>query len=386
MMNFLEKLYSYEYFPQILFATIAILLILLVVVILFGKKDEKVRKEEETRKLELSSLDTFAKEESKPTRLEITSPEDTMPKDDSSGSLDMGAEPIISNMIKHPISNEVHDEAQELVENALNNSIANDSVITEKNDLVSESTENTFVDNSESFMIPDFEIFKEEEKAEYQPLGTENGQEVPLSLDELHQKNEDNLVDKEANNVEPMIKNNLENTAVLPEFNFDELASSISKELDEINKLQEQANEQREKEEDVIPNKIDVTPIKEVTKFTPSSVFSSVYVNKEKEISPIINEEPIVKEESVKPILEEKPKEEISVIRNIIDEPAVETKEQPVVNQPQEPVKPVVSNPFIFDMPAKKEEKVETPKTEEKINNVNVPDFSSFENETYDIK
>ena len=294
----------------------------------------------------------------------------------------------MANVAEPETANEIHFEAEALVNNALDNSVSNNVVeLSEINGNISEVIENSqTMENTESFMIPDFEIFKEEEKAVYQTSNIESEPEVPLSLSELHQKNENISLNEEIHNSQPVLENNLENTAILPEFNFDELASSISKELDEINKLQEQTTKTSETEESSIPNQIDVTPIKEVTKFTPSSVFSSVYVNKEKEVSPVI-EEPQAEQEEIKPILEEKTEEEIPVIRNIINEPTTEEKMEPVVTTVEEPVvKPVVTNPFIFDMPAKKEEKVETPKLEENTSNVNVPDFSSFQNETYDIK
>ncbi|MBQ4583570.1 MAG: hypothetical protein IJA94_01585 [Bacilli bacterium] len=380
MMDFLEKLYSYEYFPQILFTSIAVLLILLVIVILFGKKDEKVRKEEETRRLELAGLDAFAKEENAPISLEVNDINGEQPVNEVVTEIKEQFDiPPVANDIESNTDDDIHSEAEELVKNALNNSIG-DSLIEQENNENEMASE--LIENTESFMIPDFEIFKEEEKNVYHDSYETSEPEIPLSLNELHQKNETTFIARE--NAQEKSETNLDNTAVLPEFNFDELASSISKELDEINKLQE-LNKSEEKEEAVMPSKIDVTPIKEVTKFTPSSVFSSVYVNKEREIGPEIKGEPVIKNEEVKPVLEEKNEPEIPVIRNIVDEPLAETKEEITPISTEAPVKPVVTNPFIFDMPAKKEEKKEMPKDEEP-KNVNIPDFSSFQNETYDIK
>lgn len=387
MMDFLEKLYSYEYFPQILFATIGILLVLLVIVIMFGKKDEKIRKEEETKRLELAGLDAFAQEETNQVSLEVAPNEENLIQVDTSNeNLNITSEPMVSESTELQITNEVYTEAKDLVDNAINNSISSavgSETNNEDKEMKLESNESSSEDN-ESFMIPDFEIFKEEEKAEYQTSTIEVEQEIPLSLDELHQKSE-NVIDEKIKTEELPIENKFENTAVLPEFNFDELASSISKELDEINKLQEQASKSADEKESAIPDKIDVTPIKEVTKFTPSSVFSSVYVNKEREISPVISEGTKDKKEEVKPVLEEKTVEEIPMIRNIADEPQKEIKEDEEI-QSMSPVKPVVTNPFIFDMPAKKEEKDDKPKDEENNATINIPDFSSFQNETYEIK
>ena len=83
-------------------------------------------------------------------------------------------------------------------------------------------------------------------------------------------------------------------------------------------------------EEASLPNEINVTPINDATKFTPSSVFSSVYSPTNKDDIPALKEE----------------------------------------------------NPLKDEMPAKKEE-MELPKVSSEP--VNVPDFSAFDNETYDI-
>ena len=52
-MEFLYKLYDMEYFPVALLIVIAILVFLFLLILFFGKKEEKERKLEETKKLEL---------------------------------------------------------------------------------------------------------------------------------------------------------------------------------------------------------------------------------------------------------------------------------------------------------------------------------------------
>ena len=58
-MEFLYKLYDKEYFGIVLFGVIAILIFLFLIILFFGKKDEKNRKLEETRRLELEAANGF---------------------------------------------------------------------------------------------------------------------------------------------------------------------------------------------------------------------------------------------------------------------------------------------------------------------------------------
>lgn len=58
-MEFLYKLYDNEYFGIALFIVIAILIFLFLLILFFGKKDEKKRKLEETKRLELESTNAF---------------------------------------------------------------------------------------------------------------------------------------------------------------------------------------------------------------------------------------------------------------------------------------------------------------------------------------
>lgn len=71
MNEFLEKLYSYEYFGTYLMIAIIVLLLLFVIILFFGKKDQKNREIEATKKLQqINSEDTF-KENSVPQNLEV---------------------------------------------------------------------------------------------------------------------------------------------------------------------------------------------------------------------------------------------------------------------------------------------------------------------------
>ena len=75
MMEFLDTLFNYEYFGPILFAVIAILIVLFFIILFFGKKEEKERILEETRRLELASLNAFKEEQVNSIELEVKNEE-----------------------------------------------------------------------------------------------------------------------------------------------------------------------------------------------------------------------------------------------------------------------------------------------------------------------
>ena len=320
MGKLLEKLFTWQYFEPVLFTTIGVLLLLLFIVLFLGKKDQK-KKLEETKKLELDALkkdsdaDTFAKEE-KEEKVEV--------KDE---------EPIV---IKDEIEKEEPKE--------------------EKEEETKEEKEETPEEDKEPEIVPDFEVFAKPEEDKEEPIIPEVVKE-----EEKEEEKEIPIVATPEENNEPIsVVDDVVKSSVVPEEeakekeaevevtdekiaefknNFADLASSISKELDEINKMQNEISvhdEEPAKEDLPLPGEVDVTPIKEATKFTPSDVFSSVY-------SPSKN----IEEE--KPALKEEASE---------------------------------GNPFLSDMPAKKED-IELPK--ENKEPVNVPDFSAFDNETFNI-
>lgn len=70
MEEFLNNLYSYEYFGFYLIISIIVLIILFIIILFFGKKDQKVREIEATKKLQQLNSDAF-KEEPMAEKLEI---------------------------------------------------------------------------------------------------------------------------------------------------------------------------------------------------------------------------------------------------------------------------------------------------------------------------
>ena len=73
MEDFLNKLYNYEYFGTYLMIAIAVLVLLFIIVLFFGKKDQKKREIEETKKLQqINNQDAF-KEENNVASVEVPS-------------------------------------------------------------------------------------------------------------------------------------------------------------------------------------------------------------------------------------------------------------------------------------------------------------------------
>ncbi len=70
MEEFLNRLYSYEYFGTYLMIAIIVLLLIFVIVLFFGKKDQKNREIEETKKLQQINVENTFKEEDNKTAVE----------------------------------------------------------------------------------------------------------------------------------------------------------------------------------------------------------------------------------------------------------------------------------------------------------------------------
>lgn len=70
MEEFLNKLYSYEYFGIYLMISILVLIVLFIVILFFGKKDQKHREIEATKKLQQIDNDAF-KEENLENKVEV---------------------------------------------------------------------------------------------------------------------------------------------------------------------------------------------------------------------------------------------------------------------------------------------------------------------------
>lgn len=343
MMEFLNTLFDYNYFGPVLFAIIAVLIILFFIVLFFGKKEEQERKLEETRKLEeLANVNAF-KDESEPVDVEV----------------EKEILPVIESQI-------VDVETTEL-----------DTVFSE----IDEPIDKDF--SSVDEIMQSVEANNEVGPVSDEPVLTPVS-ELPLITDArpVLSFNEVEVVDVEKEElplrIEPSIPTNI------PRYDFEELANSISKELEEIEKLNNKNMEiDLEKKVDTVnleSSLVEVTPIKEIQNKGSVPIFSSVFVPTPKDEKIEVNNNKIepayeesdggVKNISV-PIFDEEPKdnelapEKIDFSKLRADKPNVATK-------------PVIVLPKHVEMPKKN--------VEIKNDETNIPDFSEIEGETYNLK
>lgn len=341
MMDFLDNLFSYEYFGPILFAVIAILIVLFFIILFFGKKEEKERILEETRRLELANLNAFKEESEEETKIEIKEKEELKP------------------------SVEIEEEKEKIptVEKE------------DKNEIEEEKQNEESVELDTPILEPISEL----------PLITE------VEAESIEDKDDEEISLDSHFTIEPSIPTNL------PKYDFEELANSISRELEEIEKISNLKNEET-KEEKVEPElkiqeaQVEVTPIKEIKKFKPSPVFSSVFVPKTEES---IEEKSKVVENEVKeeikpveiPILKQEVKHEEKPVYQDVKE-AVKALEKSAnerkgidfsvlkANTTQNIVKPKVDLPKHVDLPKK---------ASDNIIETNVPNFEEIQGESYNI-
>ena len=306
-MNFLDKLYSSNYFGIGLFAVIAFLVVTFLIVLFFGKKDEKKRKLEATQKI--GTENTF-KETGTATPVEIpVNPEPVAPinlepnvsikanepvKPVSTIPLD----PVTPIMPVPPVEPVLKDDNNEYVDNLT----IEEPVAKPVTPIVPETPQ---VDN----FTPVTPIITEDPKVVVTPKSIElNPTKIEIPKESVTPiiNNEEPILVKETArpiieeritpiikeeepklqiNEEPVInsyykpveKNDVE-TIKVPNIDFDSLAKSISKELDELE------NDSKKYDE------VKVTPMSEVTKRSEPErnreTFSSVYVREPKVIQP----------------------------------------------------------------------------------------------------
>lgn len=310
MMEFLDKIYGYEHFGIILFAVIMVLVVLFVVILLLGKKDEKKREFEKTQALEKQNLDTFKVVNEEPVKVEVQE----------------NSEPVLAETPKEELTSEIAEEPVfDNVVQAIEEPVVEAPVL----EPITEPTIQTVVEENPKFEEPIMEPVLEQSVV---------------------------------SEVEEPVKN-----VEIPNFNFDELAASIAKELSALEKLnQPEPTTVEEPKVEMnfemptpvvtpIENEVSVTPIEEVVKPNSRPVtFSSVYINKPAE--PVVSK---------------------------VEEPVKEAVVEPVVNvTPVAPMPhPSIELPKPAEMPILKDNSNEMPKAEP-----NVPDFSQFEGESYTLK
>lgn len=273
-MDFLNKLYESNYFGIGLFAVIAFLVVTFLIVLFFGKKDEKKRKLEATQKL---TADNTFKETTEPTPVEIpANPEPVEPINLEANSIvepvvmtpnEPLVEPVTPIMPTPPINQEpinpIKEEDNHFVDN-----------------LSIEEPVRPVIDTPkvEPIITPVAPIIKDEPVVEppikvVEPTKIEIPKETITPVEPIIKEEEPKLEINEEPVIntyyKPVEKSKEVEEVKVPNIDFDSLAKSISKELDELE------NNSRKYEE------IKVTPMSEVTKTTAPrqpETFSSVYV------------------------------------------------------------------------------------------------------------
>lgn len=275
-MDFLNKLYESNYFGIGLFAVIAFLVVTFLIVLFFGKKDEKKRKLEATQKL---AADNTFKETTESTPVEIpANPEPVEPINLEANSI---VEPVVMTP-NEPLVKPVEPVTPIMPTPPINQEPINP--IKEEDNFVDnlsiEEPVRPVIDTPkvEPIITPVAPIIKDEPVVEppikvVEPTKIEIPKETITPVEPIIKEEEPKLEINEEPVIntyyKPVEKSKEVEEVKVPNIDFDSLAKSISKELDELE------NNSRKYEE------IKVTPMSEVTK-TPSTrqpeTFSSVYV------------------------------------------------------------------------------------------------------------
>ena len=275
-MDFLNKLYESNYFGIGLFAVIAFLVVTFLIVLFFGKKDEKKRKLEATQKL---AADNTFKETTESTPVEIpANPEPVEPINLEANSI---VEPVVMTP-NEPLVKPVEPVTPIMPTPPINQEPINP--IKEEDNFVDnlsiEEPVRPVIDTPkvEPIITPVAPIIKDEPVVEppvkvVEPTKIEIPKETITPVEPIIKEEEPKLEINEEPVIntyyKPVEKSKEVEEVKIPNIDFDSLAKSISKELDELE------NNSRKYEE------IKVTPMSEVTKATTTrqpETFSSVYV------------------------------------------------------------------------------------------------------------
>lgn len=196
--QFLNNLYSNEYFGFYLIIAIIVLIILFLIILFFGKKDQKVREIEATKKLQQINAEAF-KEENTEEKLEINKPntlEDTI---------------VVPNIEDVPTLNGI-EEDNEIPEPVIPMEVEMPVQVDEK------------------IEVPKFEDLNFEINEE--PL-LERLEEKPLAIDNTNIFNNDftkEVEDKTIIDIKPIVEpinTFVEEEIEVPKFNFDEIVKEV---------------------------------------------------------------------------------------------------------------------------------------------------------------
>lgn len=281
-MDFLNKLYESNYFGIGLFAVISFLVVTFLVVLFFGKKDEKKRKLEETNSLKIENNNQAFKEVSEAVPVEVPAP--VVPTEEIKPVAPINIEPVetpVAPVNPTPVmpinplnyENEPLKPVAPIQYEEENNFVENLTVEEPKAELVSPEKEveipttpiepiriepTRYENNVEPKKIEPIRFTIPEEPVKVEPLIKE--EETPIITPVIEEPMVMDTYYKPVEKVEP-------EEIKVPNIDFDAIAKSISKELDELEKSTMNHTEE-----------VKVTPMSEITK-KPTNQFSSVYVS-----------------------------------------------------------------------------------------------------------
>ena len=284
-MDFLDRLYSSNYFGIGLFAVIAFLVVTFLIVLFFGKKDEKKRKLEATKTVDVQNTVNTMKETSTPTPVEIpVNPEPVAPINLEATPTPSAApvEPSVVTPVEpvKPVVTPVIEDnnyvdnlkVEEPARNVNTNNVAPvEPVIPQVAPVIPEQPETseptvrlepTRIEVPQTPITPIVEPATRMTPEPVQPIINE-----PVIKEEEPklQINEEPVINTY---YKPTEKTEAEPIKV-PNIDFDSLARSISKELDELEGTTKKYDE------------VKVTPLKEVTAAAsaPSPAYNTAYVS-----------------------------------------------------------------------------------------------------------
>ncbi len=274
MEDFLNRLYSYEYFGTYLMIAIAVLVLLFVIVLLFGKKDQKKREIEETKRLQQVTGEIAFKQEEKKEPVEVP-----MPSEVKLTNEQLENDTIIVPNIDVLNTDNVTKEEE----------IPNPVLPTEPVENIVSPVLESKTDIEKDVVAPQIEPVVETPVSEVVPPIDVTNIEPPLELkDELLNSN----VNPEP--TEPVLTKEEEKPLVFenPTLNFD---NNVKTDIPEVNEVNEPLTEVPTFNFDEIMESIEEAK-KEPTPVTPKApeVFSSVYAPKKEEMEidlPQIKEE-----------------------------------------------------------------------------------------------
>jgi len=203
MEEILNELYSYEYFGIYLMISIIVLILLFIIVLLFGKKDQKKREIEATKKLQQINNDAF-KDDSIEEKLEVSNLEQDVLENDTIILPTIEDIPSIDSITDNEIPEPVlpREEA----------SVLEEPIATENIEEIEEAID-----------MPKLEEQIIEENSEITPL-LQKVEEKPLIFNEFNFDLEIPKVETISPAVEPMVE---QEEVEVPTFNFDEIIKSV---------------------------------------------------------------------------------------------------------------------------------------------------------------